>query len=290
MNSNIDKSFETCLLKDGRALSYSDLGNKNNPTLFYFHGVPGSRLEGLFIATETVKLKYRIISVDRPGMGHSDFQSKRKILQFPDDIIELADYLSIEQFSIIGGSGGGPYAYACAYKLSSERLIKCIVVSGLGPYNLDKSGMNQKSKNSLILAKYFPWMTKTLLWFSISRKVDDEKYWEKNYEKLYENIPEPDRKVVSNKRIKEIMIEKTKDAFRSGTKGPAHDFNLYSKPWGFDLKDIKNKIILYHGELDVNVPIRMAKEISNQLPNCEVNFYKNEGHLSVLINKLEEIL
>ncbi|MHA1990571.1 MAG: alpha/beta fold hydrolase [Candidatus Hodarchaeales archaeon] len=290
MNIQLDQSPSNFVLQDGRNLSYLDFGNINSNVVFYCHGVPGSRLEGLFLNVEPVRSKFRIISIDRPGMGYSDFQKKRTLLGFPDDLTELADHLNIQKFSILGGSGGGPYSYACAYKIPPERLERCMVVSGLGSYNMSKSGMNKKSKNSLKMAKYFPWFTKTLLWLSMARNLENEKWWEKNYKNLFENVPEPDKKVVSIKRIKEIMIEKTKDAFRFGVKGPAHDFNLYAKSWNFELTDIKTRIFLYHGELDINVPIAMAKEISNQLPNCKTKIYPNEGHLSALLNNIEEIL
>lgn len=87
------------------------------------------------------------------------------------------------------------------------------------------------------------------------------------------------------------MIKKTIEAFKQGSNGPAHVFILYAKPWGFKLEDIprETKVFLFHGELDANVPVSMARTISQQLPDCKSKFFPNEGHLSVLINNFTEI-
>jgi pimeloyl-ACP methyl ester carboxylesterase len=296
MSTIKDLTSQMMELSDGRRLGYAEYGDLNGNPVFYIHGNLGSRLEAAFVEEENLlDLGIRLICLDRPGMGLSDFQPDRQILDLPDDILELADHigLSKEQFTIMGGSGGGPYALACAYKIPSERLKCCSVVSGLGPYEFDKTGMDSRSKNQLVIASYFPWMHRFLLWFMMGRKAKTEnrKWWEKNFQKLHKSLPFPDQEVVSNPKIVDRMIEKTIEAFQQGSKGPAHDFKLYTKPWQFKLEDIpsETKVFLFHGELDANVPLSMARIISQQLPNCNSKFFPNEGHLSVLINNFTEI-
>ncbi|MHA2073397.1 MAG: alpha/beta fold hydrolase [Candidatus Hodarchaeales archaeon] len=297
ISNKTDLTSQIMELTDGRRLGYAEFGDINGKPVFYIHGNLGSRLEAAFVEEEKVRdLTVRLICIDRPGMGLSDYQSDRQILDLPDDLLELANHLGFvnKQFSIIGGSGGGPYALACAYKIPSECLQRCIVVSGLGPYELDKTGMDSRGKNQLIIARHFPWVYNFLLWFMMGRKANAEnrKWWEKNFQKLYKSLPVPDQKVVLNPNIVDRMIEKTFEAFRQGSKGPAHDFKLYAKPWGFKLEDIpkETKVFIFHGELDANVPVSMARTMSHQIPSCEPKFYPNEGHLSVLINNVKEIL
>jgi pimeloyl-ACP methyl ester carboxylesterase len=69
-------------------------------------------------------------------MGLSDYKKDRTILDWPDDVVELADALGIDKFPIEGISGGGPYAAACAYKIP-DRLTACGIISGLGPMDLE---------------------------------------------------------------------------------------------------------------------------------------------------------
>lgn len=296
MRTGKDLTSQMIELSDERCLGYAEYGDLNGEPVIYIHGSLGSRLEAAFAEEEhLIELGIRLICVDRPGMGLSNFQPDRQILDLPDDILELANHIGLakKQFTILGGSGGGPYALACAYKIPSERLKCCSVVSGLGPYEFDKTGMDSRSKNQLFIARYFPWLYRLLLWFMMGRKAKNEnrKWWGKNFQKLHKSLPLPDQEVVLNVRIVDRMIEKTIEAFQQGSKGPAHDFKLYTKPWGFKLEDIplETKIFLFHGELDANVPVSMARTISQQLLNCKSKFFPNEGHLSVLINNFTEI-
>lgn len=65
-------------------------------------------------------------------MGRSDFQPGRTLLDWPDDVADLADALGIDRFAVLGYSGGAPYAAACAYRLP-HRLTACGIVGGGGP-------------------------------------------------------------------------------------------------------------------------------------------------------------
>jgi pimeloyl-ACP methyl ester carboxylesterase len=129
-----DRTNQQIKLKDGRSLGYAEYGNTNGQPVFCFHGFPGSRLDWpLCDANNSAdELKARIIVADRPGMGLSDFKRGREILDWPDDLIELADALHVDRFAVLGFSGGGPYAAACAFKIP-ERLTATAIVCGMGP-------------------------------------------------------------------------------------------------------------------------------------------------------------
>lgn len=130
-----DNTSKTIKLKDNRTLGYAEYGNKEDKPLFCFHGFPGSRLDWNYFDEKLLvveELNIRVIAPDRPGMGLSNFQRGRNILDWPDDVVELADALKLDRFAILGISGGGPYACACAYKIP-ERLTKTGIISGMGP-------------------------------------------------------------------------------------------------------------------------------------------------------------
>jgi pimeloyl-ACP methyl ester carboxylesterase len=292
MSKENDEISQMIELSDGRSLGYAEYGDPRGKPLFYFHGRDGSRIEAAFGKEElAVALGIRFICPDRPGMGLSDFKKGRKLLDWPDDILELAIHLGLDKFAVLGGSGGAPYALACAYKIP-KHLSACAIVSGLGPYDLSKNWLDRRNRNLLFLARHFPRMYRLILWLIMGRKINDKRWWEKNYEKLNKMLPEPDQKIVSDLKVKERMISKTVEAYRQGTRGPAHDFNLYAKPWGFNPNEISEelKVFIFHGEADSTVPIPIMQAMSEQIPNCESKIFPNEGHLSVFINKFSEIL
>ena len=287
-----EKTSQTMVISSGRRLGYAEYGVSTGKPVFSFHGRDGSRLEAVFgkekIASD---LGIKLICPDRPGMGLSEYQNNRSILDWPSDVLELASHLDLDKFAVLGGSGGAPYALACAYKIP-EHLTGCAVVSGLGPYEISKNKLDRRNKSLFFIARHFSWTYQPLLWLMMARKMKDEKWWEKNYQKLYPLLPEPDQKMISETIVKERMTNKTIEAFRQGSKGTAHDFKLYARPWGFKLTEISDKIKvkIFHGELDGTVPISIAQTISEQIQNCETKFYPNEAHLSVFINNFEEII
>ena len=101
----------TIRLPDGRTLGYSEYGSPTGNTLFYFGS---SRLEACLLARAAANAGVRVIGTDRPGMGLSQFQPGRRLLDWPADVVALADHLGIARFAVVGVSAGGPHALACA--------------------------------------------------------------------------------------------------------------------------------------------------------------------------------
>ena len=80
-------------------------------------------------------MNIRLIVVERPGYGLSDFAPNRTLLDWPDDITQLADTLGLEQFSVMGYSGGGAYALACAHRLVN-RINNVVLLSSAAPFDI----------------------------------------------------------------------------------------------------------------------------------------------------------
>ena len=128
------RSHQQVTLQDGRMLGYAEYGAPEGMPAFYFHGFPGSRLDYQLVDTgeAAAEANARIVAPDRPGYGLSDFRRGRKILDWPNDVTELADALGIDRFAVLGISGGGPYAAACVLTIP-RRLTVTAIVCGMGP-------------------------------------------------------------------------------------------------------------------------------------------------------------
>ena len=77
-------------LRDGRSLGYAEYGDPAGKPVVFFQGTPSSRLFHHPDESIAVSLGARIITMDRPGFGLSDFQLGRTLLDWPDDVVELA--------------------------------------------------------------------------------------------------------------------------------------------------------------------------------------------------------
>ncbi len=77
-------------LRDGRQLSYEYYGDPNGMCLFGFHGSPGAAHNFAPLDEAATSLGVRLIAPDRPGYGGSTWDPDRKLLDWPEDIKELA--------------------------------------------------------------------------------------------------------------------------------------------------------------------------------------------------------
>jgi len=281
-----DKLNKTIKLKDGRKLGYVDLGKSDGKPLFHFNGFPGSRLEVTILADEAIKKNIRVIGIDRPGMGLSDFKKNRTLLDWPDDVVELADALGIDKFAVEGISGGGPYVAACAYKIP-KRLTSCGIISGVASKDLEID----KKMRIFSVIRIFPWLFKLMIWLQ-SRGMRNLEKAEKKMKESAKKFPEADRKIFDDPQILSLFVKETAEAFRQGSKGAYYEGKIYIRSWGFNLEDIspKLKVYIWHGEADEIVPVAMGRGMCKLIPNCEGKFYPGEGHYSTIFKYYKEII
>lgn len=97
----IEGTSDTITLPDGRTLGYAQYGLRSGRTVFYNHGLPGSRIEAAAFDAIATRLGARIIAVDRPGYGLSSPQPSRTILGLAKDIECLAESLSIDSYGVL---------------------------------------------------------------------------------------------------------------------------------------------------------------------------------------------
>ena len=107
--------YREVTLRDGRTLAFTEVGSPSGRPIIYCHGAPSSRVEGTLIVNGATAsaLGLRVIVPDRPGMGHSQSQPGRRIIDLSNDVVDLAAALGLETFAVLGSSGGAPNAAAC---------------------------------------------------------------------------------------------------------------------------------------------------------------------------------
>lgn len=273
-------------LKDGRQMGFAEYGNPDGQPIFYFHGLPGSRLEAGHLHVVAVANNFRLIGLDRPGMGLSSIEPKRSILSWVEDVEDFADSMSIDKFSIVGHSGGAPFVAACAYTIP-HRLNGAAIVSGMAPFENPEAtaslALGQRIVNRII--KAIPWVANLMmkLTFIMLNKPGMLK-------QMLKQMPEVDQLVFREPESSKAIIDATKEAFRRGVSGTSQEIVLTLKPWGFKLEDITYPITIWQGGMDKQAPEMHARIYAKLIPNANLTFFKDEGHLSILKNHGEEIL
>lgn len=267
-------------LRNGRTLGYLDYGDPQGMPIICCHGVPGSRLD--FSDDEDLlrSLHVRLLVPDRPGYGLSDFQRRRRILDWPDDVAQLADHLGIERFIVLGVSGGGAYAAACARTLP-HRVIRLGLVSSAAPTGMpgNMRGMATENVVAFMIAKYMPW---PLYWPFVTLLAWMTKKWPLEAYRAYRvRFPKTERAIFNVEHLPPAAIEHITEPFRQGGRGNAWDMRLQARAWGFRLHDIAAETYLWHGERDTLAPSAMGHYLAHTIPNCHATFYPDEGHLLI---------
>jgi pimeloyl-ACP methyl ester carboxylesterase len=280
----------TVRLRDGRLLAYRQYGQPSGRPIVYCHGVPSSRAEGDLIVDGAVAntLGLRMIVPDRPGVGASDPQPGRRIIDWPDDVRDLARQLGLTSLIVIGSSGGSPYALACGAQLPD--LVRAVgVVGGVAPPKSPGGlqAMTLPMRVMFNVSRSMPALMRALYLLqlrAIARAGD------RSAERMAAWAPEPDRTLLLQKEIARGFVNCFVEATRHGTAGAVFDNGLVSREWGFALSAVNVPVYLWHGERDQNVPVAAGRYLADALPNCRATFYPEEAHLSVWLRHQREIL
>ncbi len=267
-------------LNDGRNLAWYEYGDPAGLPCIYITGTPASGLLGILYDEAAKQAGVRFISVDKPGYGHSDFMPGRRLTDWPRDITALADHLGIDRFAAMGESGGGPHVLALAWGMP-ERLTVALDVSGMGPGHEEwvRKGMKPLNRRLFWLAQKAPWLLRFAM-RNMANSLADPKRREKWIQKQLDAAPEADRAVSESAPwLTELTLEAFLGSVRQGPQGAAQEMQIFGRPWGFSLSDIRAPVQVWHGTEDVNVPIAIAERVCQEIQGAKAFIFEGEGHV-----------
>lgn len=273
---NRDNQFT---LSDGRKLAYIEYGDLTGFPIFALHGLPGSRI--WFEENDEIShsMGIRLITIDRPGFGNSDQKKDRDFIDFSNDLRELTLYLKIKKFSVLGVSGGGVYAAACAYS-NSQSIFKCGLISTVGQFKNGKppKDMASENKNVFLLSRKFPWLLKLML--NQQKTFMDKKPAKYKFAIMSntKHLCRSDRLIMEKEENAEFMLIHMKEAFKKGVKSTINEAKLFCKDWGFNVNQIEVPTEIWHGTEDTLSPISAIRELADKFQNCNKNFVDGKGH------------
>jgi len=288
--SNPPETSSTLRLHDGRALGYAEVGQSDGLPIFYFHGHHSSRLEVLLWTEMAITLGVRMIALDRPGIGRSAPKAGYHLLDWPDDVVEVANQLGIERFAVAGTSGGGAYALACAYKIP-HRLRACGLICSIAPGDLLTKDAPRRIRALWWMGEHLPWLYRLSLHSLIAALGSDAASIDKRLARSSRFLGEPAREVLQNSQTRRLLAQALAESTRQGVRGNLDEAVRVVQPWGFKVEEIASvKLFLWHGARDRVVPVSLAHALAQALPQCTATFYPQEGHFSTPGNHGQDIL
>jgi pimeloyl-ACP methyl ester carboxylesterase len=279
----------TITLADGRRTGFAEVGDPSGAPVVYCHGFPASRLESQLVAPAALRKKARIIAPDRPGYGLSDWKAERSLVTWADDVAELADKLELDKFSVLGVSGGGPYALALAHRIP-ERIESVAVVCGLGP--IHRAGvlnsMHWPARIGFGTARSLPRLNRLIYGGLVGQVMRHRP--EAALALLTVGMPDSDRRTLAQPEIRSVLCEALREGLRQGTRGALLDMALYVREWQFDPAEIVPPVAFWHGDADATVPLLHTRLLAEAMPRAAVHVLPGEGHFSLPFDHADEIL
>jgi len=267
-------------LADGRSLHAYDTradrdaggpGTPGSPTaVFWLHGSPnvGSPPEPLFAAAEANGLRW--VSYDRPGYGGSSPHDGRTVSSAAADVAAVADALGIGRFAVLGHSGGGPHALACA-ALLPERVIAAVSVSAPAPF--DANGLDW-------FAGWSPGIAAENR-AAVGGRAALEAHWaEAEPEDMGAFFTEADIAALDGSWS--WLADVAGQAMQQGSEGLAEDTLAAVRPWGFWPSAISVPVLIMHGARDKMVPCAHGEWLAARCPAAELRAVPDAGHITVL--------
>ncbi|MGO1462194.1 MAG: alpha/beta fold hydrolase [Marinobacter sp.] len=276
-------------LHDGRILAYTDVGDPLGYPLIFGHGMPGSRLQGEFFHRQALQHNFRVLTPDRPGIGHSDYKPDRRLLDYPDDIQQLADTLKLETFSHFGWSSGGSRTLACCYKLSS-RVDLGVCLSGytnFAEYGGHHALLESTRWPGPKLASYSPGLVKLVVRLVAGLSRRRPGLYMQEAEKL---VNPADRNLLHKLLLEDTFRRDQMLCLESGGKAIATDLLAELENWGFSLKEVHTPILIFQGEEDAFVRADYSRHLAGRLPNAELTLMPGIGHLYPLAEHFQSQL
>lgn len=263
---------------DGRALAWSEIGDRAGPPVLWCHGGLSGRLDAAFASAGATAAGVRLITVDRPGIGASTRRKGRTVGQWADDVATLADALGIDRFHVVGWSAGGPHALACAARLG-ERVRATATIGGMAPVRsrADRRALGLRVDRVLIpLARHAPWLARPLVAASLQLSPVRQQ------QVLLRSLDAADRRVLEPLPAEDV-VGATIAAAEAGAAGLVDDYRAFGAPdWGFSLTDIPGPVRCWQGAADSAVPPAVGTDLAAAIPHGELELVPDAGHFLVV--------
>jgi pimeloyl-ACP methyl ester carboxylesterase len=276
-------SIDANVRADGRIVRCQVVGAPQGTPVFLLHGTPGSRIGPRPRASVLYRLGVRLISYDRPGYGGSDRDAGRSVADCAADVAAIADHLGLSQFAVVGRSGGGPHALACAAALP-DRVTRAAVLVSFAPYEASDDldwyeGMNDANVRGFAADP----AEEQKLVESLRLQADRTRRRPGSLlESLRTQISGPDRAVVSDPTIERLLVEAYAEATRPGPYGWIDDVLALRRDWGFPLSSIEQQVRLWHGAADNVVPASHTRWLAGRIHRADLHVQTDTAHFGAM--------
>lgn len=255
-------------LPDGRRLAYSEFGDRDGYPLFHCHSHGSSRLEAASFHREAKQAGFRIIAVDRPGIGLSDFDTKMSVTTFVQDQSFLADHLRCKRFGLLASGAGTPYALAIADQ-SPERVSVLLGVSSSFPLFTERGSVLQRMLRIGAAGVLKCSITLRHWRGALSR--------DRYLQRLLESLSFADKRIFDNPKVLELLEYDVREALRQGARGVASDSALQFSALPLNFTRLRTPCHFWQGSGEGSSARARTERFITRMSNASLHEVINRG-------------
>lgn len=262
----------------GHTVAYAEYGDPTGTPLVAFHGTPGSRLFGALLDEAARERGVRVIAIDRPGYGRSDYRPEFGPTDVGEVVVPVLDALDIIETCVLGFSGGSEYALGLA-ATRPERVRDVVIVSGATPPSLQETtprplgllaGMARRTPRLLgVLLRGQAWLARRYPSVVVGQYADPD------------GIPDT---------VAECVAADFRGGLATSRAGAVAEFERVGSEWAVPLAGVECPVELWHGSDDENVPIEGVRRLADRLPNGSLTVLDGTDHLETVLSSRTAVL
>ena len=259
--------------------------------VLYFHGWPGSAVEGRLLDAAARALGLDIVVLERPGMGGSGAAAGRceDIASWAQVAVRFAAFRGWARYGVAAVSGGGPYALAMAV-LDPERVAAVTVGCCAARFEFAALNRLMNPFDRLLLEcwRRRPGIGVPALNL-LKTRLDRRSFAAANWPRTL-FLGGPDREVLADPGVQAVLSENLLAALGPGPEGALADLERLFGNWGFE------------PAFGTEVPVTLSYGVEDRIvrpheaiaslgcPQSAVSIVPGEGHYSLAIRQTERIL
>ena len=237
--------LKTIQYAHGATLSYAVFGSPGGFPILIQHGLIAS-IRSAHLFERLIETGARLICSARPGYGESSPYPMKDVGEWGEITAVLADELNLPSFDVLGISSGAPYSYAVAHQLP-ERVRNVFILSGT-PALYDEN-----------VQSHWP--------YPLDRAASLAAMQSLARELFFANLSPAD-----------LASDDIRDAMRNDAFGVGLDLKIRCRAWGFDLSEVKARVVMRHSRADESVPLITAQRTANLLSDCALEIRETDAH------------
>ncbi len=260
-----------------RKVSLRELGDLHGRPVVALHGTPGSSARFAAAHDTAAAMGIHLIALDRWGYGATSLPSappgEITLRDYASDLDVIASQFGIDQFALLGVSGGAPYAAVAAAVLPG-RINRLALVSPVGPvHGRNASGIGHFHALCFRTLPRVPGALRTVYGTHrlLTRLAPDLAV-----RFAAARAPPFDKAVIADPVMRRNQARAFAEGLSHGTAGAVLDMQLFAQPWSV-AADTLPATKLWIGARDANVPLTAAVELSEDT-KAQLTIIPEAGH------------